>query len=1675
MKAFKLNKVRTFLLTCIVSLAAVFGATLSYALAKPVNANAETLSSTEYQTDGASIRVFQKNSDGSFTTTQRKGIRFHVEMGKNYAYNGKAILDLENTNENGSYVVNEGFKTYTLILPSRLLPESGDLTVDTEKVMKLDTSGYWYPDDEGNLESVAYVYDVPLVWYTDEFTFRGIICTVDESGNETVVASTEITDTSKRILAQVAKLAYSDTKAAIDDTTKTYWGSEDNDNKALDEIDKFIPKYEITYKVGETTTTETVVWGEKPQSVPDDIAFDEETLKALDYETKWYNEDTNETVNLTEGLDLEISKLTTPITLTQASALKFRLTGVADYNNFTVDSTLYSGVKLYATLPVGDIYTADEIKNGSERMVALTTDTVKVELQKSGEETTSAFTIQGVWTLMEGKHDGAQMRLVFAFDSGTLEDGDKLIVKADSVFYVSGVMYKLTEDYAIDYTVVSGTEDYGMFLGYLHNSDIKMIENYTETVNGVVREVIRITFYDDLLINSTFKFVYDGTLPAGYEHAVYTQCNDTGEKTEITQGHYYWNEGKHTILELDGYAYHNNDELFGVPGIKIVQNGGYYIFEDAIYSYFTGEEWVVGSEKGTFGTSAFEIIGTNYTTGTEEVRFTTTEETTLTEGSTKTDRWFDAVRQMYVENMSESEPYAVYHTAADGKTVTELTEFIFHGQDDTNASKGYNHIFGIRNFIGKEAGEKVTIIAGTRFWYGSEYFTASEDINFYFRGTDWVVGHDGTADKKITIDDFKGENYEWYEVSTNKLRMVFNSAMFNDAYGELTIESGSVKIDNTAYTNLHYHGDGNNIFEIIGNVTGDVTKTLGTTAFETTLTIEKGTRLWLGKYCLEFDETMEWLYIGGMHDSHALSDNDPTEVSLHTKADWVNANSNTNVTRADVVNVHNYSDSEVRIKLADGILKNTFYGSMVIDTSKGIPVVNGTGFSDTAFSYAEYNDLIAVRGGQYGAELGDYIVIPKGSVWWTTQGSITFTEEIRGVYSGNGWYSGFNTDKELGELSAGNIQQVYKDGDNEIRIKIPKGLTDAYYGPMAVDGQDLNTGAYDITVQKADGTAISSMFAYWYGGASTWTDAEGNTQGYSADHSLIGIRATGIAANLTNGDVLTIRKGAKLIFHTATGTTGAVSNAEGYYTFAEDIVYTYVDGEWKAGNLNATATYEAENATFTDNAENVIIGKEYTFTVTPNSGYTVSKVTINGDEVTLTADNTYTFTAEATNSIVVTTIPGYNVTFSIGENVTVDGIENGAIKAVASNSSLTFTVTAGEGHRIGTVSGATLVSGDAYTATYKVTPTADTEVAITAVKQWTVTAETSGGVSVNTGSITVDDKGSATFTLNVPENATIKANGEVISGTSYTVSNVTADTNVTFTTYYTVTVNAGNSTVSGVTSGSLYESGATISFTVEAKEGYNVTGVTVNGTTNTTYSTTVSGATSIVVSTELKTYTLTLSSSNASVSGDITNDQTQTITHGTEYSFTVSVESGYLISSVTIDEIEKGTGGSYSFTPSGDVSITVTATVMKDADSETIINNAVDVNSTSSSNLTINNGTLVSNDGNSESVAMVLSAEFLKNAKANKCTTLTLHVLADSTSITNTSDYEVKDTNGNLNTNAIGCVVSGQEATITLDLSQYDEQNGTDIVLQITAYRTRIFGGTTETTANFTIDSFKLS
>lgn len=463
------KKVKTWLLSALIFLAAALCAVLCLQFNAPMQTHAEeatvnrTLQSGEYQTNGASMRVFKQTPSGNFEETEDKGIRFHVEMGSGYKYGTTTLFVEEETNKNerGAWGIAEGFKTYTLILPTRLLPTGEDLTVNTPKVMKLDTTEYWYTDKNGNVESVAYLYDIPEKWYTDTFSFKGIIC----DSNDSVLVETE---TSERCLSYVAKMSYKDT---INPDTVT-WGAAERDDKAAPLIKEFVPTYNITYIMADQTEIkEEVLWGDKPVAVP---SFETPEEGHIEYTQSWFDQENHVEFNLDTVMDWTENKT---FNLVQASAADFNLTGVADYNNFTVGDVLYSGVKLYATLAPNQIYTADEIANGTDKMVEVSTSAANFVLKGNG----SFSGIQGVWAMLEGAGGGAQMRLIVAFDSTNMVSGDKIAIKEGTAFYANGSMYVLSQEYVIDYAEVNDKEDYGVFLGYLYNSDIKEVTNWTET------------------------------------------------------------------------------------------------------------------------------------------------------------------------------------------------------------------------------------------------------------------------------------------------------------------------------------------------------------------------------------------------------------------------------------------------------------------------------------------------------------------------------------------------------------------------------------------------------------------------------------------------------------------------------------------------------------------------------------------------------------------------------------------------------------------------------------------------------------------------------------------------------------------------------------------------------------------------------------------------------------------------------------------------------------------------------------------------------------------------------------------------------------------------------------------------------------------------------------------
>ena len=106
MKMTKFKKTSGVLLSCLGFVAAAFFGLLFSISPVSVKTNAEgAIASNVYQTDGASVRVFDKRTNGELKETDKQGIRFHVEMGAGYVYGGQPILNTAKTYERGSYEI----------------------------------------------------------------------------------------------------------------------------------------------------------------------------------------------------------------------------------------------------------------------------------------------------------------------------------------------------------------------------------------------------------------------------------------------------------------------------------------------------------------------------------------------------------------------------------------------------------------------------------------------------------------------------------------------------------------------------------------------------------------------------------------------------------------------------------------------------------------------------------------------------------------------------------------------------------------------------------------------------------------------------------------------------------------------------------------------------------------------------------------------------------------------------------------------------------------------------------------------------------------------------------------------------------------------------------------------------------------------------------------------------------------------------------------------------------------------------------------------------------------------------------------------------------------------------------------------------------------------------------
>jgi hypothetical protein len=231
---------------------------------------------------------------------------------------------------------------------------------------------------------------------------------------------------------------------------------------------------------------------------------------------------------------------------------------------------------------------------------------------------------------------------------------------------------------------------------------------------------------------------------------------------------------------------------------------------------------------------------------------------------------------------------------------------------------------------------------------------------------------------------------------------------------------------------------------------------------------------------------------------------------------------------------------------------------------------------------------------------------------------------------------------------------------------------------------------------------------------------------------------------------------------------------------------------WEDFNINEaraiTATAGSNGAISDEGITNVNCGSNKTYTFTPNTGYHVSEVLINGTPEAVTG-NTYTFTNVTEDKTIHVTfaIDTFTITATTGSNGTI--APSGTV-TVDYGEDKTFTFTPNTGYHVATVlinGTAETVAGNSYTFT---NVTGNKTIHVTfAIDTFTITATAgSNGTITPSGTVTVDYGEDKTFTFtpdtdyeidevlidDVP-NAVAKENGY------HTFENVTANHTISVT------------------------------------------------------------------------------------------------------------------------------------------------------------------------------------------------------------------------------------------------------------------------------------------------------
>ena len=346
-------------------------------------------------------------------------------------------------------------------------------------------------------------------------------------------------------------------------------------------------------------------------------------------------------------------------------------------------------------------------------------------------------------------------------------------------------------------------------------------------------------------------------------------------------------------------------------------------------------------------------------------------------------------------------------------------------------------------------------------------------------------------------------------------------------------------------------------------------------------------------------------------------------------------------------------------------------------------------------------------------------------------------------------------------------------------------------------------------------------------------------------------------------------------------------------------------------------------------------GTSQAFTITPNTGYEIDEVLIDGvNNPTAVSSGTYSFTTVTANHTIAVTfkLKQYTITATAGAN---GSISPSGVITVPHGTNASFTITPNTNYVIdqvlvdginnaaavssGTYSFATVTANHTISATFK-------------LKEYTITATAGANGSITpSGAVSVTHGTSQTFTITPNTNYVIDQvlvdginNAAAVSSGTYEFTNVTDNYTIHATfklIEYTISASAGANgsiTPNGAVS---VTHGTNQTFTITPNANYVIDQILVDGVNNpaavssgTSEFTNVSANHTIHATFKLKEYTIT---ATVGANGNISPSGAVVVNHGASQTFTITPNTNYEIATVLINGVNNPTAvssGTYEFT-----------------------------------------------------------------------------------------------------------------------------------------------------------------